>query len=120
MYTFIEPPTVKSFSIPLVKEGGRASEQTFNLQIDVSNMTDRFQSATFVDDFKHDTIINITMVPDQQTVMWVFELIPDDFPEGNEAFHVTLSSVRQPKFLSDHKSDVFNATTIIINDPQSL
>lgn len=119
MYTFIEPPTVKSFSIPLVKEGGHASEQTFNLQIDVSNMTNRFQPATFGDDFKHDTIINIIMVPDQQTVMWVFKLIPDDFPEENEAFHVTLSSVRHPKFLSGNH-DVFDTTTIIINDPQSL
>ena len=82
-------------------------------------MTVNFQSATFGDDFKHDTIINITMTPDQQIVMWVFELISDDIAEKNEAFHVTLSSVRHPKFLSGNH-DVFDTTTIIINDPQSL
>jgi hypothetical protein len=116
-YTFIEPPTVKSFSIPLIKEGGRRSEQTFDLQIDVTNMTSRFQSATFDDDFKHE-IINIQMHPEQQTVMWEFELIPDDLPEENEAFRVTVSSVGYPKFRSDNQH-VFNTTTIIINDPQS-
>ena len=108
---------MKSFSIPLVKEGGRVSEQTFNLQIDVSNMTNRFQPATFGDDYKHD-IINIIISPDQQSVNWEFELISNEFPEDNEAFHVTISSVGYPKFLSDNK-DVFNTTIIIINDPQS-
>ena len=113
-YTFIEPPTVKSFSIPLIKEGGRVSEQTFDLQIDVTNMTTRFQSATFNDDFEYGNV-SIRMNPDQQTVMWEFELIPDDLPEENEAFRVSIS---YPKFRSGNQ-DVFNATTIIINDPQS-
>ena len=115
-YTFIEPPTVKSFSIPLVKEGGRVSEQTFDLQIDVTNMTTRFQSATLNEDFEYEIVNNtIRMDPDQQTVMWKFELIPDDLPEENEAFRVSIS---YPKFRSGNQ-DVFNATTIIINDPQS-
>ena len=115
-YTFIEPPTVKSFSIPLVKEGGRVSEQTFDLQIDVTNMTTRFQSATLNEDFEYEIINNtIRMDPDQQTVMWKFELIPDDLPEENEAFRVSIS---YPKFRSGNQ-DVFNATIIIINDPQS-
>ena len=116
-YTFIEPPTMKLFSIPLVKEGGRVSEQTFNLQIDVSNMTNRYQPATFGDDYKHD-IINITIFPDQQSIMWEFELISNEFPEENEAFRITISSIRYPKFLSDNQG-VFNTTTIIINDPKS-
>ena len=115
-YTFIEPPTVKSFSIPLVKEGGRVSEQTFDLQIDVTNMTTRFQSATLNEDFEYEIINNtIRMDPDQQTVIWEFKLIPDDVPEENEAFRVSIS---YPKFRSGNQ-DVFNATTIIINDPQS-
>ena len=115
-YTFIEPPTVKSFSIPLVKEGGRVSEQTFDLQIDVTNMTTRFQSATLNEDFEYEIVNNtIRMDPDQQTVMWKFELIPDDLPEENEAFRVSIS---YPKFRSGNQ-DVFNATIIIINDPQS-
>lgn len=117
-YTFTEPPTVKSLFIPLVKGGGRVSEQTFNLQIDVTNMTNRYQPATFGDDYTHE-IINITMFPDQQTVMWKFKLISNEFPEENEAFHVTISSDTYPKFLSDNQ-DVFNTTTVIVNDPQSL
>ena len=115
-YTFVEPPTVKSLFIPLVKEGGHVSEQTFDLQIDVTNMTTRFQSATFKDDFEYEIVNNtIRMDPDQQIVMWEFKLNPDDVPEENEAFRVSIS---YPKFRSGIQ-DVFNATIIIINDPQS-
>ena len=117
-YTFTEPPdSIKIFSIPLVKEDGRVSEQKFNLQIDVSNMTNRFQPATSGDDYERGRS-NITILPDQQTVMWEFKLISNEIAEENEAFRVSISSVGHPKFLNDN-NDVFNTTTIVINDPKS-
>ena len=117
-YTFTEPPVpTNTFFIPLVKEGGRMSEQTFTLQIDVSNMTDRFESATFGKDYEH-AISNIRIHPQEQTVMWEFKLISNEIAEENEAFRVTVSSVGHPRFLSDN-NDVINTTTIVINDPQS-
>lgn len=110
-------PLLRSFLIPLVKEGGRISEQTFTVLIDVSNMTNPFQPAMFGDDFRHHSY-NITFPPDQQTVTWEFELIPNEAPEENEAFRLVLSSVGHPQFLTDNH-DVVNETLILINDPQS-
>ena len=117
-YTFTEPPVdMKIFFIPLIKEDGRVSQQTFNLQIDVSNMTNRFQPATSGDDYEHE-ISNIIILPDQQTVMWEFKLISNEIAEENEAFRVSISSFGHPKFLNDN-NNVFNTTTIVINDPKS-
>ena len=98
--------------VPLVKEGGRLSEQTFMVQLHVSNMTDPLASLN--EDYYHQ-IINITFLPNQQTVLWEFELLPN---EENEAFRVVISSVEFPNFLSDSQ-DVFNEASVVINDPQS-
>ena len=110
-------PLLKSFHIPLVKEGGRMSEQTFSVLIEVSNLTYPYQPATLGDDYNH-TSFNITFPPDQQTVLWEFQLIPNEAPEENEAFRLTLSSINHPKFLTD-SHDVVNETVVVINDPQS-
>ena len=119
IYNFTEPPASlsKLFHIPLVKEGGRISEQTFTLQIKVSNMTTPYQPATLGDDYKHQ-LFNITFHPDQQTVFWEFELIANEAPKDIEAFRLILSPVRHPQFLSVGQ-DVNNETLVIINDPQS-
>ena len=98
-------------NVPLVKEGGRLSEQTFMVQLQVSNVTDPLQSASFNDH----QIFNITFLPNQQTVLWEFELLPN---EENEAFRIIISSVEFPTFLSDN-NDVVNETLVVINDPQS-
>lgn len=93
------------------------SEQTFTVLIDMSNMTNPYQPAIFGDDYRHHSF-NITFPPDQQTVFWEFELIPNEAPEENEAFRLILSSVGHPQFLTDNH-DVVNETLIVINDPQS-
>ena len=109
----------KSFKIPLVKEGGRLSNQTFTVQIDVSNMTTPYEPATFDVDFTHQRF-SIEIFPHEQTVWWEFELIHNKAPEENEAFRVSLiSSGDSPTFLTDSR-DVFNETLVVINDPQSL
>ena len=120
MYNFTEPPSIlssKSFHIPLIKEDGRISEQIFTIQINVSNITTPYQPATLNEDFEHE-MFEIRIYPDQQSVPWEFELIPNEDPEKNEAFSVILSSVGYPKYLTDSQ-DVYNKTTIVINDPQS-
>lgn len=93
------------------------SEQTFTVQIEVSNMTHPFEPATLGEDYNHYRF-NVTFPPNQQTVEWEFELIPNEAPEENEAFRLILSSVGHPEFLTDN-NDVINETLIIINDPQS-
>ena len=99
-------------NVPLVKEGGRLSEQTFMVQLQVSNMTNPL--ASFNGDYYHQ-IFNITFLPNQQTVLWEFELLPN---EENEAFRIIISSVEFPTFLSDN-NDVVNETLVVINDPRS-
>lgn len=118
-YTFTEPPVplLRSFLIPLAKEGGSVSEQTFTVLIEVSNMTNPYQPATLGDDYNHNSF-NITFPPDQQTVLWEFQLIPNEAPEENEAFRLIISSIGHPVFLTDSR-DVMNETLVIINDPQS-
>ena len=117
-YTFTEPPDLELFNIPLVKEGGQLSEQTFIVQLQVSNMTNPFQPASFSEDYDHQ-IFNITFLPDQQTISWEFQLIPNEAPEENEAFRVILSSALGfPNFLGDG-DDIVNETLIVIHDPQS-
>lgn len=120
MYNFTEPPvsSSKSFYIPLVKEDGRTSEQTFTMRIDVSNITTPYQPATLNDDFTHQMFADIKIYPDNQSVLWEFELIPNEAPEKNEAFSVILSSIGHTEFLTDSKN-VYNKTVIVINDPQS-
>ena len=93
------------------------SEQTFTVQIEVSNMTHPFEPATLGEDYNHYRF-NVTFPPNQQTVEWEFELIPNEAPEENEAFRLILSSVGHLEFLTDN-NDVINETLIIINDPQS-
>ena len=110
-------PLLRSFLIPLVKEDGRMSEQTFTVLIEVSNMTNPYQPATFGDDYNHNSF-NITFPPDRQTVLWEFELIPNKAPEENEAFRLILYSVSHPTFFTDSR-DVLNETLVVINDPQS-
>ena len=107
------------FNIPLVKEVGQLSEQTFEVQIQVSNNTYPLQPASIREDYDYQTL-KITFLPNQQTVSWEFELIPNNVSEENEAFCVILSpTFGSPKFLSGSQ-DVFNESLIIIHDHQSL
>ena len=113
-YTFTKPSFLRSFviNVPLAKEGGRLSEQTFMVQIQVCNISNPL--TTFNEAYYH----NITFLPNQQTVLLEFELIPNETPEKNESFCIVISSVEFPNFLSDSQ-DVVNETLIVINDPQS-
>ena len=113
MYNFTQPPSSKSLHIPLVKEDGRISEQTFTIQVNVSTP---YQPGTVKDTHK---MFEIRINPDQQSVPWVFEPIPNEAPEKNETFSVILSSVGYPKYLVTDSQDVYNKTTIVINEPQS-
>lgn len=117
-YTFVEPPFLKSFSVSLVKGGNQPSEQTFEVLIEVSNMTSPFQSAALGEDYNHPTSLRILFPPEQEAILWEFDLLPNEDPEEIEAFHATVSSsVGFPNFLN--ASGLFTETLIVITDAQS-
>ena len=117
-YTFIEPPSVEMFHVSLVKEGGRLSEQTFEVQIQVSDMTNPFLPASPGEDYNHPKNISVLFRADEEFVPWYFEIVPNQNPEENEAFHVQVSSVDFPHFLTSNSS-LFTETLIVIKDSQS-
>lgn len=117
-YTFIEPPFLRSFHILLVKEGNQISEQTFQVLIQVSNLTNPYQPASLGEDFQITATVPIIFPSDQLYIPWEFELLSNEDPEENEAFRVTLSSVGDSSFLTNGSS-LYNETLIIIQDAQS-
>ena len=117
-YTFIEPPFLKSFHISLIKEGNQMSEQTFQVLVQVSNMTNPFQPALLGEDYQNPTILPILFPSNQEHISWEFVLLSNEDPEENEAFRAAVSSVGSPSFIT-YGSNVFNETLIVIKDAQS-
>ena len=117
-YTFIEPPFLRSFHILLVKEGNQISEQTFQVLIQVSNLTNPYKPASLGEDYQTTATVPIIFPSDQLYIPWEFELLSNKNPEENEAFRVTLSSVGDSSFLTNGSS-LYNETLIIIQDAQS-
>ena len=108
---------MEMFHVSLVKEGGRLSEQTFEVEIQVSDMTNPFLPASPGEDYNHPTNISVLFRADEEFVLWYFEILPNSNPEENEAFHAQVSSVDFPHFLTS-SSSIFAETLIVIKDSQ--
>ena len=106
------------FHVSLVKEGGRLSEQTFEVKLQVSDMTIPFLPASPGEDYNHPMNISVLFRADEEFVLWYFEILPNQNTEENEAFHIQVSSVDFPHFLTSNSS-LFTETLIVIKDSQS-
>ena len=94
------------------------SEQTFQVLIQVSNLTNPFQPASLGEDYQITTTVPIVFPSDQQYVPWEFKLLSNEDPEENEAFRVLLSSVGDSNLFTNGSS-LYNETLIVIKDAQS-
>lgn len=94
------------------------SEQTFQVLVQVSNMTNPFKPASLGEDYRTVATLPIIFPSDQQHIPWEFELLSNEDLEDNEAFRVTISSVGDSNFFTNGSS-LHNETLIVINDAQS-
>ena len=124
-YSFTEPDfeTIVN-DIVLVREGGRRSEQTFQVSISVGG-TININPATleFEDEDTADyrltapqDFIMLNFPPDQQNIT-LFFLFPDELPEGTEAFRATSTpSQNFPNYGPPSMGGAFAFTDILICD----
>ena len=122
-YTFIEPPLLKLFDIVIVKEDRRQSEQTFKLIISVSSKDNTtanpFKRATLSKDCEHQSV-SILFPPNQDTIIWSFDLPHDENSADVEVFQATISpdSTGFPMFITREGSS-FKEILIFVQDAQS-
>ena len=126
-YSFDEPEfqTVVN-DIVLVREGGRRSEQTFQVTISVDGGTINIAPATlhFEDRDRADyrlsapgDFIQLNFPPDRQNITLTVTLFSDDFHEGTEAFGATsIPSQHFPHFRPPSMGGAFASTDVLIND----
>lgn len=112
VYTFSEPDVATSITeVTLVREGGRLSEQTFNVAVTVGNPNSiSVRSATLQqlgDSMNPDYAINnpasnsvsLVFPPQAQNVTFAFQLLSDTLPEGLEAFRAVSTPITgSPRF----------------------
>ena len=137
-YTFPEPQfETETFGVVfLEKENGRISEQEFRVVFEVSTVTpnSNIRPATILTRDAFGTIINndyVLLDPDQtviisyflpsaQTLEFVFTLLPDEIPEGTEAFHASSSPSEGADYadytIPTELNTLFAETFIIIED----
>ena len=112
---------MRVFELSLVTEGGRESEQTFEVTIQISNQTNPFLSATQGEDYRP-LNLQVLFPPDRESIEWEFELFPNEKLEENEAFRATVVSSAEssgfPTFLTSSISTL-TSTLIVIKDAQS-
>ena len=125
-YFFDEPDfeTIVN-DIVLVREGGRRSEQTFQVSISVGG-TIKINPATleFEDEDTADyrlasltDFIALDFPPDRQSVTLTVILFRDDLPEGTEAFRATSTpSQNFPNFGPPSMGGAFASTVVLIFD----
>ena len=128
-YSFSEPVVNTVFSnIVLVREGGRLSEQTFQVSIFVRALTTiNTAPATleFEDEDRADyrlstsstNFIALNFQPTQQNITLRVVLLEDDLPEGTEAFRATSTpSPSFPNFGPPSMGGAFASTDVLIFD----
>ena len=125
-YSFDEPDfeTIVN-DIVLVREGGRLSEQTFQVSISVGG-TININPATleFEDEDTADyrltalqDFIALDFPPDRQNITLSVILFRDDLPEGTEAFRATSTpSQNFPNFAPPSMGGAFASTYVLIFD----
>ena len=112
--------------IVLVREGGRLSEQTFQVAISVGDTMDRPPATLeFDDEGRGDyslagnaaDLIHLNFPPDQQNITLAVILFDDSLPEGTEAFRATsTTSPNFPNFGSPSMGGAFASTDVRIID----
>ena len=111
--------------ITLVREGGRLSEQTFQVTVSVSG-TINIPAATlqFEDEDNADyrltfpqNFVQLDFPPSQQNVTLIVILFSDGIPEGTEAFRATSTpSPNFPNFGPPSMGGAFASTNVLIID----
>ena len=114
--------------IVLVREGGRFSEQTFQVSISVGSTINRHPATLAFED--EDTadyrltapqdFIALDFPPDRQNITLSVILFRDDLPEGTEAFRATSTSSQNfPNFGPPSMGGAFASTDVLIFDDDS-
>ena len=127
LYTFSEPSTtVENISdVMLIREGGRQSEQTFFVSVDVAEPGSGVRPATprTIDasgDYSVETTSGFSIVefpPHLSSVSLPLTLLSDTIPEGLEAFKVTANpSEGFANFGNPQSGNAFAATEVQIVD----
>ena len=113
--------------IILVREGGRRSEQTFQVTISVSD-TINIPAATLQFQFEDDNsadyrietgrdFVQLRFLPFQQNITLTVFLLSDGLPEGTEAFRATSTpSQNFPNFGPPSMGGAFASTNVLIID----
>jgi hypothetical protein len=100
----------------LVKENNVTSEQTFLVSFQLTGSAPSgIQTATIGHDYRFGSTPRQTSVffPTQQRILFLFELLTDNFPEGTEAFQVGVSP-------EDTREFIVNGTMVTETFPTSL
>ena len=113
--------------IILVREGGRLSEQTFQVTVSVSGTTN-IPAATLQFQFEDDNsadyrlqtgqdFVQLGFSPFQQNITLIVFLLGDNLPEGTEAFQATSTpSQNFPNFGPPSMGGAFASTNVLIID----
>ena len=126
-----------SVQVYLTKEGGRTSEQTFQIIVQVSDSDfippdSNIQLATLSDDFHiadttfQDTPrVTLEFPSSHQRINLTFYLVQDNIPEGTEVFHASLAPVNfaigpsgEPVYVPS-PTNLFSETLIYVEDDDS-
>ena len=85
-----------------------------------SNMTNPFLPASPSEVYDHPPFLQLLFPPDQESIVWTFELVPNKDLEEVEAFRATISpnTTGYPTFLTSGGS-LYDETLIVIQDAQS-
>jgi hypothetical protein len=121
VYIFSEPDVeVGTQDVRLIREGGRLSEQTFLVGVNVGEPDSGRRSATFDEPGDYTVgggFILVQFLPSQTSVSLPLTLFPDNFPEGLEAFRATSSPVEGfPNFGPPTSRGAFATTEVQIVD----
>ena len=125
-YSFDEPDfeTIVN-DIVLVREGGRLSEQTFQVLISVGDPVNIPPAILEFDDEERadyrlvtpSNFVRLNFPPDRQNITLSVILFNDDLPEGTEAFRVTSTpSPNFPNFGPPSMGGAFASTDVLIFD----
>jgi hypothetical protein len=126
MYTFTEPDVeTPNNDVVLIREGGRLTEQTFAVTVDVGEPDSGVRSATpetfgQAGDFSIRGGSQLIFRPNQENVSLPLTLFPDTLPEGLEAFRATSTpSQGFPNFWPPNSGGAFATTEVLISDNDS-
>jgi hypothetical protein len=129
VYTFTEPDVeIANNDIVLIREGGRRSEQTFIIAIDVGEPDSGIRSATLdsLEQYQYGDygtgggFTQVFFSPGRENVSFPLTFFPDSLPEGLEAFRATSTPQEGfPNFRPPNSGGAFASTEVRIMDNDS-